>query len=105
KVKIQETTNKKQAGDKYIIDISNRDKEYLNKLYNSNGTLKTPTQGDVSGVNYVFPYYSSQSGKFELQVFQRIIGLYEADMLGYVVTLLNFEGDNFKPIYTFVGIV
>jgi len=100
KVKI----NNKDKTQNYIIDLSLRDNEYLSQIYDKNGILSAPKSADVSGVNTVFPYYNTAQGVFQLQVLQRITGLYNADSLGYVINQLEYKDGNFKPYYTMVGI-
>lgn len=103
KVKISEEGKPKNQS--FTIDITNRSKDYLNEIYNSNGTLKsTPTKGDVSAINYIFPYYNSSQGKFQLQVFQRITGIYNADGLGNVVTFFDIYKENNEENITYVQI-
>lgn len=101
KVKVS-NENKSQN---FIIDLSLRDSEYLASIYDKNGKLLEPKSADVSGVNTVFPYLNSAQGVFQLEVLQRITGLYNADQLGYVVNQLNYENGQFKPYFTMVGVL
>lgn len=85
----------KVAGGKkvFIIDISLRGKDYLDKLY-KNGRLIKKTNADISAVNYVVPQFNSSTGIFSLNVIRRITGLYSADLLGYLNEEYNFTPEN-----------
>ncbi|GAA4707272.1 VCBS repeat-containing protein [Brevibacillus fulvus] len=83
----------------YLLDISLRDPAYLNELYDANGKLKQPQQGEVLAVGGAFPLDRNRDGVFELLLFQRIIGRYNADTLGYLQTWVTWDQTNavFSP--------
>lgn len=83
--------------ERFIIDISGRGKEYLSAIYNPNGTLKAPLQGDVIPMGNVYPVDYQRDGLFELNVIQRIIGQYNADTMGWLNTYLKWNGKEFEP--------
>ena len=76
---------------KYMIDISNKG-HYLNALYKSDGSLKRPTKGMVSPIIELRTI--KDNNHYNLQAIQRIIGYYNADTLGMIVTPLSY--DKFK---------
>lgn len=79
----------------FIIDIGGKDKEYLNGIYDKNGELLKSQNADIGGVNFVFPSYNTTLGYNQLNVYQRVTGLYNADSLGYIVTFLSYkQGEN-----------
>ncbi len=80
---------------KYILDISSRDTEYLNQIYNENTTLKNPVSGYVSNLNRLFPIDINNDSIFELLTFQRVTGLYNADLIGYLQTVLLWQENHF----------
>lgn len=84
---------------KFKLDISYKDQDYLDELYHDDGTLKKPTFGDVLGLNQAFPIDIDNDGIFELLTFQRIIGLYNADLLGYLETVLAWKNNQFEIFY------
>lgn len=101
KVIVNETgTNKK-----YIIDISLRDNEYLSQIYDSDGKLLEPKDADVSMLNTAFPYYNSAQGIYQLEVLQRITGLYNADSLGYMINYTQYKNNKFTPYFTMLGVL
>lgn len=92
--------------ERYSIDISHRNREYLDQFYDKNGNLIKPEKGDVSGLNTLFPIYPTfgLKSKFGLLTLQRITGTYSADGLGYLQTYVNYEDDMFKKVYSQVAI-
>ncbi len=93
KVNVVNTTLNK----KYIIDISNKDPEYLSQIYDSEGKLIEPIKGEVLPLGGLFPIViDEKSGLYDLLAKQRIIGRYNADTLGYVNTLLRWNGQMFE---------
>ncbi|MHC1683997.1 MAG: VCBS repeat-containing protein [Clostridiaceae bacterium] len=91
KVEIDSETNDK----KYIIDISTRGEDYLNEIYNKDGTLKNPISGFVNPLSGLYPVDFDSNGIFELLAYQRIAGRYNADALGYVLNTLKWNGNKF----------
>ncbi|MDD4282727.1 MAG: VCBS repeat-containing protein [Bacilli bacterium] len=84
---------------KFVLDINYKGKQYLDDLYNQNGTLKKTVTGDVLGLNQLFPIDINNDGIFELLIFQRAIGLYNADLLGYLQTVLSWQKNQFNIFY------
>lgn len=96
---VNETTQKT-----FLIDLSNKDPEYLSELYDKNGKLKKPVEGSVLGVDEVFPVDVDADKVYELLTTQRIIGRYNAETLGYVETFLRWNGVQFQPFNQWVAI-
>ena len=90
----------KRTKQAFCLDISGRPKEYLGEIYNADGTLKAKRTANVSTVNTVFPYFNSAMGRFELSIYQRITGLYNADLLGYINTRQGFSDGVFLTLQT-----
>jgi len=80
---------------KYIIDISLKDKDYLNEIYNENGELKAPISGFVNPLSGLYPVDFNSDGMYELLAYQKIAGRYNADSLGYVLNTLKFKDNSF----------
>ena len=89
---------------KYIIDISLKGADYLNEIYNRNGTLKAPLQGEVIPMGNVYPVDLQRDKQYELNVIQRIIGRYGADTLALLNTILKWEGEQFEPDMQYISI-
>lgn len=79
----------------YVIDISDKDKEYLGRLYEPNGKLKKPASGSVLPIGALYPVDFERDGMYELLAVQRVIGQYNADTLGFVQTDLKWDGTKF----------
>lgn len=80
---------------KYIIDISLRDKEYLDEIYDENGKLKEPISGFVNPLSGLYPVDFNGDGVYELLAYQKIAGRYNADALGYVLNTLKWQNNRF----------
>jgi hypothetical protein len=81
--------------EEYIIDISLRDEDYLNEIYDENGQLKEQINGFVNPLGGLFPVDFNSDGVYELLAYQRIAGRYNADSLGYVLNTLKWKGNRF----------
>lgn len=80
---------------KYILDISYRDKEYLNEIYNSERKLKKPVSGFVGSLSILYPVDFDLNRVYELLAYQKIAGRYNADTLGYIQNTLKWSDDKF----------
>ena len=85
----------KENSEKYIIDISTRDAEYLNEIYDKNGKLKSPIEGFVNPLSGLYPVDFDANKVYELLAYQKIAGRYNADSLGYVLNTLKFSNNKF----------
>lgn len=79
----------------FIIDISGRDTDYLSQLYDAKGKLIKPVSGSYNGVSGFYPVDMDRDGVYEIQAYQRITGLYNADSLGYIINTLQWDGRQF----------
>ncbi len=82
--------------EKYILDISLRDKDYLNEIYDNDGNLKSPIAGFVNPLSGLYPVDFDSNRVFELLAYQKIAGRYNADSLGYVLNTLKWQNDGFS---------
>jgi hypothetical protein len=82
----------------YTINISNKNKDYLSQIYNPNGTLNQPLKGMVSPIIELHPVVSESEIGYDLYATQRVIGYYNADTLGMMVTPLRWNGKEFVII-------
>ncbi len=89
----------------FIIDLSDRDPEYLSEIYNENGTLKEPIEGFVIPLGSLFPIYRHEDDNYDLLAIQRVVGRYNADTIGYPHTYLTWEEDEFNVFFYTVGLV
>jgi len=88
----------------YILDITYKGEAYLSEIYDSNGKLKAPIQGDVNPLSGLYPIDFERDGQYELMALQRITGRYNADGLGYFMNALKWSGSRFVPYQQWVWI-
>ena len=100
KVEVINTTE----GIKYVIDISNKDKDYLNEIYDSEGKLKATLEGFVSPLSGLYPIDFDSTGVYELLTYQRVSGRFAADALGYIQTNLKWNSRKFALSNQYVAI-
>ncbi|TFB14646.1 VCBS repeat-containing protein [Filobacillus milosensis] len=93
-----------ENNERYIIDISTRGFDYLNEIYDSNGRLIYPISGWVNPLSGLYPVDFNMDGVYELLIYQRIAGQYNADSLGYVLNTLQWNGENFELVNQYVAI-
>ena len=90
-----------ETGNVFTIDISRRDPEYLNEIYDTEGNLLAPVEGTVLPLGDLLVIAGNQliatppSDVLQLLAIQRIIGRFNADTLGFVNTLLRWNGSEF----------
>lgn len=84
------------TGRLFGIDIHLKGAEYLLPLYDENGRLKEPVEGEVLALGELYPIDLNKDSTFELQAVQRVIGIANADTLGYVKTYLYWNGSRFE---------
>lgn len=82
--------------DKYIIDISLKEADYLNEIYDRNGKLKEPISGFVNPLSGLYPVDFESDGIYELLAYQKIAGRYNADSLGYFLNTLKWNKNRFE---------
>ncbi|WP_375142505.1 VCBS repeat-containing protein [Metabacillus idriensis] len=79
----------------YILDLQYKGEEYLNEIYNKDGTLKQPVEGWVAPLSGLYPVDFERDGIYELDAYQNIAGRYSADGLGYMMNVLKWNGREF----------
>lgn len=87
--------NSQKNNQTYMIDLSMRDPEYLNEIYDENGKLKNSITGFVNPLSGLYPVDFDYNHVFELLAYQKIAGRYNADALGYVINTLSWKNNKF----------
>ncbi|MDW0114726.1 VCBS repeat-containing protein [Sporosarcina saromensis] len=90
--------------EKYVIDLSLRDKSYLNEIYDANGKLKQPITGFVNPLSGIYPVDFDLNGVDDLLIYQKIAGRYNADSLGYFLNTLVWKNNRFVLQNQYVAI-
>lgn len=94
----------KENNKKYIIDISYKEADYLNEIYDENGKLKNPINGFVNPISGLYPVDFDSNKVYELLAYQKIAGRYNADSLGYVLNTLKWKENMFVLDNQYVAI-
>lgn len=89
---------------KYTLDLHWKEQEYLNEIYNVDGSLKKSIEGWVDPISGLYPIDLRRNGKYDLLAVQQIAGRYHADSLGYVENLIQWNGSTFEIIRQNVAI-
>ncbi|GIP21698.1 VCBS repeat-containing protein [Paenibacillus sp. J22TS3] len=90
----------------YTVNIASRGEEYLNQIYNPNGTLKKPVQGFTDPLSGLYPIDLDRDGTYELMALQGVSGLYHADRFGYMTNLLKWNKGTWELVqqwFAFLG--
>jgi hypothetical protein len=80
---------------RYIIDLRYKGREYLSEIYDGDGKLKQPIEGFVNPISGFYPIDYQRDGIYEILIWQKIAGRYNADALGYVQNSLSWNGREF----------
>ncbi|WP_144510363.1 hypothetical protein [Bacillus sp. FJAT-22090] len=92
KVTVISTVPKK----KYTLDIPIQGQQVLSELYNEDGTLKEPIEGWVNPISGLYPVDFIRNGTYEIVASQEIVGPHLLEPLGYIHTILKWDGKEFK---------
>lgn len=82
----------KRNNTRYMIDLSLRESDYLNEIYDANGKLKTPISGWVDPISGLYPIDFAFDDLYDLIAYQQIAGKYHADTLGTIQNRLKWNG-------------
>ncbi|EGT3617456.1 hypothetical protein FHH43_14715 [Clostridium perfringens] len=80
--------------EKFIFCIDNKPKIYLDMIYDKNGKVKYNVTPTVSAINDAFPIKSIYSDNPYLFIRQRVIGVSNADTIGYIESFVNLADNN-----------
>ena len=76
---------------KYILDISNIGKQYLSETYDMDGKIITDSDPTVSYANNVYPLKDLASSLMKLEIYQRIIGIDNINILGAIQSIVSLD--------------
>lgn len=96
KVEVINTTLKQ----KYIIDISSKDKIILNMIYDSDGRVKKDQVPYVSSINEAYPINYTYKNNYSLFTQQRIVGVSNSDTIGVIESFIDLTDGNIKIYYS-----
>lgn len=87
---------------KYILDITNVDKSYLNHIYDRAGNVKTNENPNVSYISKVDLIYDLEDELINLLVYQKIIGVNNSNVLGEVNSLISLKNNETKVLNKYI---
>ena len=87
----------KAGSNSYLVDISYKPKNYLNKLYNSNGKLYKECRLSISCVLAVYPYYNYSDNLYYIKCARKVFGESESDVICFVECDLLYKNKVFTP--------
>lgn len=72
------------------------------RLWDKGGKYIGNCQSEISALNYVEPAFQYLSGTFRLNLWYKVIGMYQADTVGYIVKTLDLrDGSVFESVVDF----
>ncbi|SFC99864.1 hypothetical protein [Clostridium uliginosum] len=82
----------------YTFDISKRPKIYLDIVYDKNGQVKEFEEPTISAINGAYPIKLVFEKNYYLFIRQRVIGVSNADTIGYIESFANLLDNDIKVI-------
>lgn len=83
---------------KYILDICNINKKYLNEIYNRDGKVITNEDPTVSYTNKVNLVKTLDDDLLKIELYSRIIGINNSNTLGFIKTLISLKDEKVEII-------
>lgn len=87
---------------KYIMDIRNSSKDYLKQIYDRDGKIKTNEDPSISYINKVDLIYDLEDGLINLLVYQKIIGINNSNILGYINSVISLKNNGTKVLNKYI---
>lgn len=84
--------------EKYTFDISQSPAIYLNMVYDENKKVKQNEAPIVSAINGAFPIKLVFEENYYLFLRQRVIGVNNADTIGYIESFVNLLNNDIKVV-------
>lgn len=82
----------------YTFDISKIPEIYLNMIYDENGKAKGTYEPTISAINGAFPIKIVSEKNYYLFIRQRIVGVSNADTIGYIESFVNLFNNEIKVL-------
>lgn len=86
--------NSETLNEHYTYDISKKPKIYLDMIYDKNGKVRESQIPSISAINSAFPIKFPSTKNYYLFIRQRIVGVSNADTIGYVESFVNLIDNN-----------
>ena len=79
------------AKEKYIVDLSSKDKSYLNLIYDEKGNVKLKINPGISDINTYYEIKELGSNKYDFLIRQNIIGIVLVEVIGIIQSRVVFN--------------
>ena len=91
----------------YRIDLSSKEKTYLNEIYDKDNNLKQALQGEIRGLVAANPIDYDAINRYDLATTQPITGKNIADVLALLQLILKWNNKEkmFEPIAQYVALL
>ena len=83
-----------QLEEKFIFHMNNKPKTYLDMIYEENGEVRKGVTPVISSINEAFPIKTVYSKENYLFIRQRVVGISNADTIGYIESFISLEDEN-----------
>lgn len=87
-----------QLEEKFIFPMNNKPKTYLDIIYEENGEVRKDVIPVISSINEAFPIKTVYSQEIYLFIRQRVVGVSNADTIGYIESFISLDDDIIKII-------
>ncbi|WP_346868799.1 hypothetical protein [Clostridium sp. UBA5119] len=84
--------------EKFTFDISQSPAIYINMIYDENKKVKSKEVPTVSAINEAFPIKLVYEENYYLFLRQRVIGVNNADTIGYIESFVNLLNNDIKVV-------
>lgn len=79
--------------EKYDIDLSFKNKTYLNLIYDEKGNIKVKVNSEISDINNYYEIKEWNNNKYDFLIRQNIIGIVLVDIIGIIQSRVVFNND------------
>lgn len=87
---------------RYILNIENIEKKYLNQIYNMDGKIITNEDPSVSYINKIDLIVNLEDGLINLLVYQTIIGSNDSNILGEINSIISLKDNEIKVLNKYI---
>lgn len=84
---------------KYLIDLSAKSIDYLNRIYDKNKKVKTDLRPTLDRSMRIYPVKQTFNDYYDLLVYQTIVGIDKEDVIATIEILATLVDDKFHILY------
>lgn len=79
---------------KLFVTYNMKENEYAKDLWNDKGILINHAEPSVSYLNFVEPVFVYTMNRYRLNVWQKVTGIAQVDVVGHIITTIDLADDN-----------